>query len=362
MEGVEERNLEKLISETREIIKEGEICLEFLTPFPFNREKNRHRTYITKETFIKSFEKRFSRLFGKSITYNSNDDNFSILPYYWSYTEVRHPSHSQPGHTQYINGCIGKLYIKGSFNDLLPFLILGSELHIGTKLSNSQGYYLLHRESPGYFQAYFPNKKAIVSVIRDVIERYDSALESLSEAEEFPFNEEEHAQTVLSQIVADTYIPTPTTAFLIKKKTGLDRMVEQISFRDMIIQQYILKTVSRPFDRIFEEGSIGFRKGISRSKAVGTVREAIKQGYQYIIESDIEDFFPSVDIGILNRLLDFYIPEKDVLLKNLLKKSIKNGYVLNGVYYERLKGLAQGSPLSPILANLYLDGSVKSFV
>lgn len=352
---IHERSFDILASETEAIPAEGEICLEFTTPFPFKREKDRHRTYITKESFIRSFEKRFSRLFGDEIAYKSSGDSFSLLPYYWSYTEIRRASVSQPGHTQYINGCIGKLYLKGQFNNLLPFLILGSELHTGSKLSNSLGHYLLHRESAGYFESYFPNKKAIVSVIRDVLERYDSALESLSAEGNVPFNEEDYADTVVRQIVTDTYTPTPNTAFLIKKESGVDRIVEQLSFSDLIIQQYILKTVSRAFDRIFEEGSIGFRKGVSRQKAIEIVQSAVSEGYQYVVESDIEDFFPSVDFGVLTGLLDFYIPQKDSLLKALILKTIKNGYVLKGAYHERTKGLAQGSPLSPVLANLYLD-------
>ena len=90
-------------------------------------------------------------MFGREIVYQSDDDQFSILPYYWRHTEIKHASMSQPGQTQYINGCAGKLYIKGQFKDFLPFLLLGSEIHTGTKISNSQGYYLLHKESPGFF-------------------------------------------------------------------------------------------------------------------------------------------------------------------------------------------------------------------
>ncbi len=86
------------------------------------------------------------------------------------------------------------LYIKGVLRNLLPLLVLGSELHTGAKLSNAQGYYRLHKEPPSYFKRYFPNQKIITSVIKDVINRYDNALESLSAQEKFPFNEEKYKE------------------------------------------------------------------------------------------------------------------------------------------------------------------------
>lgn len=352
---IEERCYEGVVSESGIDSVEGEICLEFLTPFPFKAEKGKARTYIARDFFIRSFERRFSRLFGREIAYQSHDDQFSILPYYWRYTEIKHASTSQPGQTQYINGCAGKLYIKGQFKDFLPFLLLGSEIHTGTKISNSQGYYLLHKESPAFFKGYFPNKRAIVSVIRDVVSRYDNALQTLSETEKFPFNEEECAASIYQMIDCNTYCPSPNTAFAIRKKDGAGRVVEQLPFKDLIIQQYLLKTISPIFDRFFEEESIGFRKGVSRQKSIELIQAAIAEGYQYVIESDVEDFFPSVDLDILARLLDIYLPQDDACLKSILVKSIWNGFMLNGVYHERKKGLAQGSPLSPILANLYLD-------
>ncbi|MFN3396718.1 MAG: reverse transcriptase domain-containing protein, partial [Thermodesulfovibrionales bacterium] len=355
MADVEERTMDKLCSEIGTLPEEGELCLEFLTPLPFKIEKDKNRTYISREALIRLFEKRFSRLFGKEIVYEGRKDTFSVLPYYWKYTEIRHLSKSQPGQVQYINGCFGRLYIKGNFKDFLPFLILGSELHAGTKLSNSQGYYILHKEPVGYFEKFFPNKQTMVSVIRDVLERYDDALESLSASEKFPFNEEQYAEELCKQIVSNTYMPSPNTAFLITKRNKTDRLVEQLNFRDLIIQQYVLKTISPFFERMFEDVSIGFRKGISREKSIEMVKSAIAEGYQYVIESDIEDFFPSVDLKRLEELIDFYIPQKDECLKNIIKKSIKNGYILKGRHYERTKGLAQGSPLSPIFANLYLD-------
>jgi CRISPR-associated protein Cas1 len=355
MEEAEERSFDKLLAESGVVQTEGEICLEFLSPIPFSRDKDKNRTFISKETFIKTFENRLSRLSGRDIVYENGSDDFSVLPYYWNYTEIRHPSHSRPGHTQYVNGCSGKLYIKGRFKNLLPFLILSSEIHAGSKLSNSQGYYILHKESPGFFDKQFPNKKAMVSVIKDVLDRYDNALESLSATEKFPFKEDEYADELCRRIIEDRYLTTPHTAFLIKKKTGVDRLVEQPAFRDLIIHQYLLRTISTVFDRILEEGSIGFRKGISRHKAIEAVQSAASEGFEYVIESDIDDFFPSIDLERLDRLLDIYIPAADSRLKNLIQKSVRTGYVMGGIFHERLKGLAQGSPLSPLLANLYLD-------
>jgi len=352
---VEERNYSMVLNEYGSLPTEGEVCLEFLAPFPFKRAQGKQNTFITKEAFIKALEARFSRLFDQNIVYAGSKNSFSILPYYWNYTEIRHPSASQPGNIQYINGCVGKFYLKGDFTHLMPFLILGSELHAGTRIGNSQGYYLLHIDPPGYFSDFFPNRKAVLSTIRNVIERYDHALESLSTEEQFPFKEEEYAQQIFSEIASGSYMPSPTTAFLIKKKGGVDRMVEQLHFKDLIVQQYTLRTISHEFERILEPESIGFRKGINRQKALDTVGDSIKDGYQYLIESDIEDFFPSVDLTHLQSLLDSYIPAKDTGVRVILARSIKNGFVLRGTLQLRTKGLAQGAPLSPIMANLYLD-------
>jgi len=352
---VEERSYSDLLREVGQVSVEGELCLEFLAPVPFKRPKKTFRTHLDKDVFIEAFKSRFSRLFGRHVGYAGGDDEFFLLPYYWTYTEYRHQSHSQPSQVQLINGCTGKLYIKGRFSNLLPFLLLGGELHAGTKFSNAQGYYILHGDSPGYFAGHFPRKTAIISVVREVIDRYDNALESLSSAEGIPFSEEAYANKILAEIVSGSYMPAPNTAFYISKKRGTDRLVEQPSLKDLIVQQYLLRTLSDVFERIFEEESIGFRKGVSRQKAIEMVQSAIAEGYQYVIESDIEDFFPSVDLDLLGRLLDHYLPSGDSLVKGLILKTVQNGYVLNGALHCRTKGIAQGSPLSPLLANLYLD-------
>lgn len=355
MHQIEARNYGALMQDIGDMPKEGEICLDFLTPFPFTREKDKDRTYLDERRFVRSFEKRFSRLFGGRIPYNGRKDDFELLPYYWRYTEIRHQSSSQPGSIQLVNGCVGPLYIRGTWPGLIPFLALGSELHAGKKLSNAQGYFTLQKGSRPYFKRFFPSAKNMLSVTRDVIDRYDHAVESLATTQGYPFDEKTLAADLCNEIVSGSYTPSPHVAFKVKKKGGDERLVEQPSFRDLIVQLYLLRAVSPVFERCFEKSSIGFRKGRSRMSLINMVKQAVADGFRYVVESDIEDFFPSVDHSILRELIDRYIPIKDDVLKETLWKSVTTGHVLHGTYYERNKGLAQGSPLSPILANLYLD-------
>jgi hypothetical protein len=153
---VQIRKLSSLESEYPPLPAEGEIDLEFLSPLPFSLAKGKPRTFLGKEYFIGSLEKRFSHLFGMNISYRSDRDDFVLLPYFWDYTETREASLSQPGAMQYINGCCGKLYLRGRFEDFMPFLLLGSEVHAGSKLAYSQGYYTLHPDSEPFFRCTFP--------------------------------------------------------------------------------------------------------------------------------------------------------------------------------------------------------------
>jgi len=352
---IEERSYEAIASEILPVEDEGEMCLEFLSPFPFEIPGRKQRTSLSEAVFVDALQNRFSRLFGTSIKYESDRDDFEVLPYYWNYTQKRHISKSQPGQTQFINGCVGKLYVKGVFKDLLPFLILGSELHAGTKISNSQGYYRLRTDSPSFFDEQLFNKPMLRTVIRDAIDKYDADFESLPANDKLLFDDESVCTDITDQIQSDAYDPVPNRAFSLKKPDGSNRVVEKLHPTDLIVQEFLLKLLTPVIDRALEKESIGFRKGVSREIAAERIRDALIDGYRFVIESDIDDFFPSIDLDRLEALIDFYLPQADRRMRILISKSVRNGYELNGKIHERHRGLAQGSPLSPLLANLYLD-------
>jgi CRISPR-associated endonuclease Cas1/group II intron reverse transcriptase/maturase len=357
---VEERSLSAVSSELGTVNCEGELVLDFLSPLPFKPEPGRARTGITKEQFIRAFESRFSHLFGRPLDYAPGDDNFELLPCYWDYTQIQHSSKSQPGEVQFLNGCVGRLYLKGRYANFLPFLLLGAELHTGRRLPNSQGYYRLHAEPVPHYGPRLADKGAVLTALRSVLERYDHALETLSVEDGLAFNEEQYAEKISREIAAGQYVFSPHKAFAIQKKSGGRRVVEQPALRDLAVQQHLLKLVGEDFEKMLSAESLGYRKGLSRDTAAARIRAAIADGYEYVAESDIQDFFPSVDHAVLGCLLDGLIPEGDAGLKALLRQAYTCGYILDGELRARACGLAQGSPLSPLLANLYLDSFDKA--
>ena len=348
------RTLNILIEETGEIIDRGEICLKFLTPYHFKPGPGKSRYHLDAPALIKGIINRINRLFNQNFSAEIKPE-FETLPYYWDYTEIRHPSHSQPGHYQLINGCIGPLYLRGNFSTIKPWLYLASELHAGTKLANSLGYFIILPESIPYFDARFPRLNEIKEIAGEIIERYDEALIQLIQPEATQLNLDEISSSLYNKIKDGSYAPQPYKAFILKSDSGHERQVEQPEYRDLIAGLYALRLLSPVIDRALEEESIGFRKGRSREKAIEMVREAINQGYLWIVESDIENFFPSVNLEQLEELLDKYLPRKDVLFREFIKSITRAPFRIGEHIVERQRGLAQGHPLSPCLTNLYLD-------
>jgi group II intron reverse transcriptase/maturase/CRISPR-associated endonuclease Cas1 len=351
---IEERTWKQCAEEQGELPAGKEICLEFLEPLSFKVEKGKPRTFLSAEQFASLFQKRFERLFPFDFAL-PDMRGIELLPFYWHYEEYQHRSMSEGGTIQYIKGCVGKLFLRGRIESISPFLIAGTELHAGTRLANEQGYYRIIPAPLPYFEQSLFSESKLSVVIQNVLEQHDHAAEELSVEQNAPIDRREFAQKIAGELRAGSYTPSPNKAFMVTKRSGGERMVEQLSYKDLIVQEHLLALLSDVGEKIFEESSIGFRKGVSRKNAAELIRKAFAGGFQFVIVSDIEDFFPSVDLGVLAGLIDTYLPKNDAIMKELLLRILHNGYILNGTFHQRTKGIAQGSPLSPFMANLYLD-------
>ncbi|MGH8568555.1 MAG: reverse transcriptase domain-containing protein, partial [Gammaproteobacteria bacterium] len=265
----------------------------------------------------------------------------------------QHAAHTEPG-VKYLNGCVGKLYVKGAGWDTLAALRLCADLQVGAATAFGLGYYRLHETSVPYFAAGFPDPGALRAAVEQVVERYDDALPLFSAQTDMLYSAEELAAEIAAELTSG-YRSTPYQAFRITKRDGVERLIEKPALKDLVVQQYLNRRLAPILDRMFEPESIGYRKGYSREHAAQRIQALVREGYRYVVESDIDDFFPSVDLDRLEAMLRAQLPAADQPLCQLVGAFLRTGYVLDGEEQRRERGLAQGAPLSPLLANLYLD-------
>jgi group II intron reverse transcriptase/maturase len=137
------------------------------------------------------------------------------------------------------------------------------------------------------------------------------------------------------------------------KADGGERVLGIPSVRDRIAQTAATLVLSPLFDREFEDVSFGYRRRRSVRQAVARVRRHYQDGYHWVVDADIDDFFERVEHrGVLARVRKS-VQEREVL--RLITEWLKAPWWDGRRCVQRARGLPQGAPISPLLANLYLD-------
>lgn len=160
---------------------------------------------------------------------------------------------------------------------------------------------------------------------------------------------------ILSRKLANgSYTPLPVRTIDIPKRSGGKRRLIIPSIDDRIVHTAIAQVLNPILDPMFEESSFAYRPGRSVKMAVQHIDRWRSEGYIHVIDADIEGYFDNIrHDGLIEKLeqaLSEYqgagelIGHVEFWLTHLSQQTGIIG-----------KGVAQGSPMSPILANLYLD-------
>jgi group II intron reverse transcriptase/maturase len=162
-----------------------------------------------------------------------------------------------------------------------------------------------------------------------------------------------HWESIKSKLLAGTYVATPVKRVEIPKPDGGLRMLGIPTVLDRFIQQMLLNVLTPIYEPMFSESSYGFRPGRSAPDAVKEAQRYAKEGRRYVVDIDIAKFFDRVNHDILMTRIGKTIRDKRVL--RLIGRYLRSGALINGVRVMSEEGTPQGGPLSPLLANIYLD-------
>jgi len=162
-----------------------------------------------------------------------------------------------------------------------------------------------------------------------------------------------HWNEIKQSIVNGTYQPSKVLGVEIDKPNGGKRLLGIPTVIDRVIQQMIHQVLSPVYDVEFSSYSYGFRPGKNAHQAIHQALDYINSGFQDIIDLDLKNFFDVVNHDYLMSIL--YRRIKDERLLRLIRKYLKSGIMLDGLEQARELGTPQGSPLSPLLANILLN-------
>lgn len=159
---------------------------------------------------------------------------------------------------------------------------------------------------------------------------------------------------ISSELLAGEWEPSPVVHVKIAKRSGGFRHLAVPCVEDRVVERSILAVLDPEIDPLLLPWSFAYRRGMGPADAIRELVAARERGYGWVVRCDIEDCFDRLPRFEVLRRLEAEVTDRELI--GLIWALVKRPVVGKGRRrLPRGRGLHQGSPLSPLLTNLYLD-------
>lgn len=163
----------------------------------------------------------------------------------------------------------------------------------------------------------------------------------------------EHGEEIRDEVKSRLYKPMPVRRVEIPKPDGSMRKLGVPTVTDRFLQQAVAQILTPIYEEQFHENSYGFRPGRRAQQAVLKAAEYMNEGYNWIVDLDLEKFFDTVNHDILIAILSRTITDGSVI--SLIRKFLVSGVMIREEVEPTEIGTVQGGNISPLLANVMLN-------